>query len=316
MAKTDRVEGRAGAATDDVAVSLGTGVQNGIVPPPLAPARRIDHGAWLVGIALLIAALFVLALISLPGSVPETDSTSKSAAAAAAAAPTTEAGRLAAAFGGLLAPSPHSLPVVLGKLLAALLGAIVGYRQRMRVEEYIVQAHVIIGFTGALMMIIIGNEIVRAVGLLGAGSIIRYRTPVRDPKALASLFVSMGLGIAVGVGLYDLAFIGTVVLVLLQGLPARVVQSLPSTLYNPQRGYSVTLWTEDGPNTILRLKDAFEAQDVRYRLIEYDARAKKERLVKITMTVEASAQLSTEELTLLLFKDGVQSISWDEEDVV
>ena len=50
----------------------------------------------------------------------------------------------------LLAPSDHSLPVVFGKLLlAALIGAIVGYRQRIHVEEYIVQAHVIIALTGA-----------------------------------------------------------------------------------------------------------------------------------------------------------------------
>src|SRR3712207_7558115 len=46
-------------------------------------------------------------------------------------------------------------------VLAALLGGIIGYRQRIHVEEYIVQAHVIISFTGALMMIIIGNEIDR-----------------------------------------------------------------------------------------------------------------------------------------------------------
>jgi len=313
MAKTDRVEGRSAKATDDAPAALGSGARNGIVAPPLPAESKTDHGAWLIAIMLIIAAVMVVALLSMPGSVPAPESSSKSGQAQAA--PTTQVGQLSAAFQSLLEPSGHSLPVTLGKLLlAALLGAIVGYRQRMRVDEYIVQAHVIIGFTGALMMIIIGNEIVRAVGLLGAGSIIRYRTPVRDPKALASLFVSMGLGIAVGVGLYDLALIATVVLVVLQGLPAKIVTTLPSTLYNPQRGYSVTLWTEDGGGTILRLKDEFAAHDVRYRLLEYDARAKKDGLVKIAMALEASAQLSTEDLTLLLFKDGVQSVSWDEED--
>ena len=38
----------------------------------------------------------------------------------------------------------------------------------------------------------------------------------------------------------------------------------------------------------------------------------KDGLVKMALAVEASAHLSTEELTLLVFKDGVQSVSWEE----
>jgi uncharacterized membrane protein YhiD involved in acid resistance len=206
------------------------------------------------------------------------------------------------------------LPVVLAKLvLAALLGGIVGYRQRIHVEEYIVQAHVIIAFTGALMMIIIGNEIVRAFGLLGAGSIIRYRTPVRDPKALASLFVTMGIGIAVGTGLFELAFVGAVLIVLIQGVFATIASRLPSTIYNPQRGYVLDLTTEDGGGTLQRVRTAFAEKDIRYKLLEYDARGRKGELVKVRLAVEAPANLSTEDLTLLVFKDGVQSISWEEE---
>jgi uncharacterized membrane protein YhiD involved in acid resistance len=185
----------------------------------------------------------------------------------------------------------------------------------MHVGDYIIHAHVIIGFTGAMMMIIIGNEIVRAVGLLGAGSIIRYRTPVRDPKALASLFVAMGLGIAVGVGLYDLAFIGTTVLVLLQGVPGRVVHLLPTTVYRPQRVYTMELNTEDAGRTMTRLKNEFRTQDVQYRLLEYDARGKKDGLVKIVMSIEAPANMTTEHLALLVVRDGVQSVSLEEEDV-
>ena len=33
------------------------------------------------------------------------------------------------------------------------------------------------------------------------------------------------------------------------------------------------------------------------------------------LAVEAPATLSTEDLTLLVFKDGVQSVSWEEEDM-
>ena len=254
---------------------------------------------------LAVAAVLMLVLIAIPSSRTVAKGTEL---------PPDEFTSIINSAQSLLAPSDHSLPVVFLKLiLAALLGAIVGYRHRIHVDEYIVQAHVIIAFTGSLMMIIIGNEIVRAFGLLGAGSIIRYRTPVRDPKALASLFVTMGIGIAVGTGLYELAFIGSVLIVLVQGVFASIASRLPPTLYNPQREYTLELTSEDGAGTLQRLRSEFVNRDIRYRLLEFDARAKKDGLVKMRLNVEASAHLTTEDLTLLVFKDGVQSVSWEEE---
>jgi uncharacterized membrane protein YhiD involved in acid resistance len=279
---------------------------NGVQSEHMMESSRADRGGWLQVIGMVAALLLVIVMIAVPGSrtVP-----------AGTPLPDNEFTSIINSAQSLLAPSDHSLPVVLGKLmLAALLGGIVGYRQRIHVEEYIVQAHVIIAFTGALMMIIIGNEIVRAFGLLGAGSIIRYRTPVRDPRALASLFVTMGLGIAVGTGLYELALIGAVLIVLIQGVFGSIASRLPITLYNPQRAYTLDLISTDGPGTLQRVRESFTDRDIRYRLLEYDARAKKDGLVKMRLAVEAGAHLTTEDLTLMVFRDGVQSVSWEEEE--
>ena len=267
--------------------------------------RPADRGVWLIGIGIVAAAMLVVGLLAIPGARP---------APQGSVAPDNEFTRVIGSVQGLLAPSNQSLPIVVGKLLlAALLGGIIGYRQRIHVEEYIVQAHVIISFTGALMMIIIGNEIVRAFGLLGAGSIIRYRTPVRDPKSLASLFVTMGVGIAVGTGLYELALIGGVMIVVLQGVMGLIAGQLPPALYSPQRGYTLNLSTEDGAGTMLRLKDTFAEHDIGYRLLEYEARSgKKAGHAKIVMAVEAGANMTTEDLTLLVFTDGVESVKWEE----
>ncbi|MFN8522470.1 MAG: MgtC/SapB family protein [Chloroflexota bacterium] len=276
-------------------------------PAPAAPPRHAaDRGALVIVIGLAIAALLVVVLVALPGSRPHMGEPTP--------LPDNEFTRILDSVRSMLAPTSNSLPVVLGKLvLAALLGGIIGYRQRLHAEEYIVQAHVIIAFTGALMMIIIGNELVRAFGLLGAGSIVRYRTPVRDPKALASLFVTMAVGLAVGTGLYELALVGGLLIVGLQGLMGTVVGLLPPTLYNPQRGYVLALHTEDGPATMERLKHTFAERDIRYRLLEYDMRGGKKDLVKLSLKVEAGAAYTTEELTLLVLRDGVRSASWEEE---
>jgi uncharacterized membrane protein YhiD involved in acid resistance len=304
MPKNDRIAAEERDAADDPGLVFERYSPNGLSGGDRANGQP-DYGGWLVVFGIALAALVVLVLVALPGS---------RSASTAAPLPDNEFTSIINSAQSLLAPSDHSLPVVLAKLiLAALLGAIVGYRQRIHVEEYIVQAHVIIAFTGALMMIIIGNEIVRAFGLLGAGSIIRYRTPVRDPKALASLFVTMGIGIAVGVGLFELAFIAAVLIVLIQGVFATIASRLPSTIYSPQRGYTLDLTTEDGGGTLERVRTAFAENDIRYRLLEYDARGKKAGLTKVRLAVEAPANFSTEDLTLLVFKDGVQSVSWEGE---
>jgi hypothetical protein len=61
------------------------------------------------------------------------------------------------------------------------------------------------------------------------------------------------------------------------------------------------------------VRESFTDRDIRYRLLEYDARGKKDSLVKMRLAVEAGANFTTEDLTLLVFRDGVQSVSWEEE---
>lgn len=70
------------------------------------------------------------------------------------------------------------------------------------------QAQVLLCVAGALIMIIIGNSLARAFGIAGAAGIIRFRTPVEDPKDVTVLFILMGLGMACGVGALPVAALG------------------------------------------------------------------------------------------------------------
>lgn len=74
------------------------------------------------------------------------------------------------------------------------------------------QAQVLLCVAGALMMIIIGSSLARAFGIAGAASIIRFRTPVEDPRDITILFILMGLGMAAGLGALAVAGLGTVFL--------------------------------------------------------------------------------------------------------
>ena len=71
------------------------------------------------------------------------------------------------------------------------------------------QAQTLLCVSGAMMMIIIGNNLARAFGIAGAASIIRFRTPVDDPKDVTILFLLMGLGMSTGLGQFAVAGLGT-----------------------------------------------------------------------------------------------------------
>ena len=117
------------------------------------------------------------------------------------------------------AASPRVQPFVdLGKLVAAAaIGFLVTavsrrYRQDRPQTQSMEQAQVLLCVSGAMMMIIIGNSVARAFGIAGAASIIRFRTPVEDPKDVTVLFLLMGLGMAAGMGAFTLAGVGMVFL--------------------------------------------------------------------------------------------------------
>lgn len=111
--------------------------------------------------------------------------------------------------------SPASWIVVnLAKLIAAgLIGLLITAVQRRFHDKPMTQAmehaQVLLCVSGALVMMIIGDVLARAFGIAGAASIIRFRTPVEDPKDITILFLLMALGMATGIGAFTLAGAGT-----------------------------------------------------------------------------------------------------------
>ncbi|UQZ83917.1 putative Mg(2+) transport ATPase [Paenibacillus konkukensis] len=63
----------------------------------------------------------------------------------------------------------------------------------------------------ALVIIAINSNLVLSLGMVGALSIVRFRTPIKDPTDLIFLFWAAVAGIVTGAGFYSLAVIGSVV---------------------------------------------------------------------------------------------------------
>ncbi len=67
----------------------------------------------------------------------------------------------------------------------------------------------------AFIVITIGSNLVLSLGMVGALSIVRFRSAVKDPLDVGFLFFGIAVGITSGAGLYPFAIIATVAISLL-----------------------------------------------------------------------------------------------------
>ena len=63
-----------------------------------------------------------------------------------------------------------------------------------------------------LIILAVSSNLIASLGMVGALSIVRFRTVVKEPLDLVYLFWSITIGIVVGVGLIPLAIIGSIVI--------------------------------------------------------------------------------------------------------
>lgn len=71
---------------------------------------------------------------------------------------------------------------------------------------------VAIAMITTLVIMAVTANIVLSLGMVGALSIVRFRTAVKDPMDLVFLFWSIAAGIVTGAGLYTLAALGSVII--------------------------------------------------------------------------------------------------------
>jgi len=108
-----------------------------------------------------------------------------------------------------------NLYVIIGSLtLSVILCLIVVYvymithRQKGYDQDYL-QSLIFMGIIISSVMLVIGNNLAGAFGLVGAVSIIRFRTNVENPKDTAYIFLVMGIGLSCGLRQYVVAVITT-----------------------------------------------------------------------------------------------------------
>jgi anti-anti-sigma factor len=200
-----------------------------------------------------------------------------------------------------LQPFLELLKLVVAALIGLLVTAIHQPESRDR-GGAMEQAQTLLCVSGAMMMIIIGNSLARAFGIAGAASIIRFRTPVDDPKDVTILFLLMGLGMSAGLGAFGVAGLGTAFLcVALLGLDRMSAQKT--------RAMSVEILAEGRQFPTTHVENVFVRNQIVFEPREISQ--SDDVTVKYHTWLDPRTSLENISAELMAQGAGVKSVAWE-----
>ena len=114
----------------------------------------------------------------------------------------------------------HPSEIIVNLVISFILGIIISlvYKKTHKGLSYsqsFLVTNIFVCVIVCMVIMIIGNSLARAFALVGALSIIRFRTVVKDTKDTAYIFWSLASGMAAGTGSYFLAIFGNAILTLI-----------------------------------------------------------------------------------------------------
>lgn len=209
-----------------------------------------------------------------------------------------------------------SAKIALRFSLAAFLAALLAFRPRrgvsiIRRNPYVAQTQILMAVVAGGMMMVVGDSAARAFGIFAAASLVRFRTNIRDPKEITVLLVCLGVGLAAGVGRWDMA----VILTLFVLLALFVLEFLEP--FQVFRSMEVSVQTRSVDRTDDVLKRIFARYGFDYELRELNREDADEPLGKIVYLVNLDPVSSTSKLSdeiLSADHDNIDSVEWDQKE--
>ena len=105
--------------------------------------------------------------------------------------------------------------VVLSFLLSSILSIV--YKRQSNTfsnPETLARIFPILSIGTTIIIYVIKSSLALSLGLVGALSIVRFRTPIKEPEELTYIFLTIGLGLACGANQYSVAIISLGLLVI------------------------------------------------------------------------------------------------------
>lgn len=114
---------------------------------------------------------------------------------------------------------------------AVVIGFVIGIERESRGKDAGISTHILV-ITGAMLFTVLSSvvdpastsriaaQIVTGIGFLGAGLILKEGGAVHNLTTAASLWCSAAIGMAIGFGLYEIAFITGIACTLIPRIPS------------------------------------------------------------------------------------------------
>ena len=200
--------------------------------------------------------------------------------------------------------------------LAAFLAAVLAFRPRRGVSisrrnPYVGQTQILMAVVAAAMMMVVGDSAARAFGIFAAASLVRFRTNIRDPKEITVLLVCLGVGLAAGVGRWDMAIILSLFVLLSLAILEWFEQS------QVFRSMQVSVATKNVETTHEGLKRLFKRYRFDMELRELNRPDEDKPMGKIVYLVNMKAATSTDRLSeeiLSSDRENIDSVEWEQKE--
>ena len=201
--------------------------------------------------------------------------------------------------------------------LAAFLAALLAFRPRRGVSlsrrnPYVAQTQILMGVVAAAMMMVVGDSAARAFGIFAAASLVRFRTNIRDPKEITVLLICLGVGLAAGVGRWDMAVILTLFVLLALAILEYFEQA------QVFRSMEITIKSRNIDRTKAALQKVFTSHRLDADLRELDREDEDDPMGKLVYSVNVSPLLSTNSLSeeiLSADRDNIDAVEWEQKEV-
>ena len=155
---------------------------------------------------------------------------------------------------------------------------------------YVAQTQILLAIVAAALMMIVGNNAARAFAIFAAVSLVRFRTNIRDPKEISVLLISLALGLAAGVGRWELGIFLCFFVVVLWILEYNESEQVFRTM-------ELTVQTKNTDVTHERMEKIFEKYEIGAEVRQIDPPNEENNIGCITYYLNLSLDMSTNYLS-------------------
>ncbi|MCW5515376.1 DUF4956 domain-containing protein [Muriicola sp. Z0-33] len=109
-----------------------------------------------------------------------------------------------------------SINIVIAAILLFILSKLyVKYGNAISNREQLSRVFILVGITTFIIISIVKSSLALSLGLVGALSIVRFRTAIKEPEELGFFFISIAIGLGLGANQFLPTFIGFVLLIII-----------------------------------------------------------------------------------------------------